>query len=233
MPPAATSPPPHGYFITGTDTGVGKTLVACALLHAFRAAGRRVAGMKPVAAGADLAAEGLLNADVQLLRAASSIDAPLALVNPYCFAPPIAPHIAAEEAGVTIDVARIREAFLQLAAAADTVIVEGVGGFCVPLNRNEDTAGLAQRLALPVILVVGMRLGCLNHALLTAGAIHGRGLRLGGWIANRIDPAMASAGENIRALTERLAAPLIADIGFAAAPDPARIAALIDLSRLT
>ena len=169
----------RGFFVTGTDTGVGKTLIACALLNAFAAAGRRVAGMKPVAAGADETAEGLVNADVRLLRGASSVAAPLALVNPYCFMPPVAPHIAAERAGVTIDLKRIAQAFAQLAAIADVVIVEGAGGFCVPLNRHEDAADLACRLGLPVILVVGLRLGCLNHALLTAQAVRARGLRAG------------------------------------------------------
>ena len=232
MTPCTARRTPHGFFVTGTDTGVGKTLLACALLHAFAAAGRRVVGMKPVAAGAEQDAGELINADVRLLRGASSVAAPLALINPYCFRPPIAPHIAAEQAGVTIDLARIAQAFTQLAAAADSVIVEGVGGFCVPLNRNEDAADLARILGLPVILVVGLRLGCLNHALLTAQAIRGRGLELAGWMANRIDPAMPVAAENTRALTERLAAPLVATIEFTPAPDPARIAALIDLSSL-
>jgi len=223
---------PRGFFVTGTDTGVGKTLVACALLRAFAAAGRRVAGMKPVAAGADETAEGLINADVQLLRAASSVAAPLALVNPYCFKPPVAPHIAAEQAGVTIVLTRIAQAFAQLAAVADFVIVEGVGGFCVPLNCHEDAADLARYLGLPVILVVGLRLGCLNHALLTAQAVRARGLTLAGWIVNRIDPAMAVADENIRALAARLDAPLVGEIEFMAEPDPARIAARLDIARL-
>ena len=232
MTPYTARRTPHGFFVTGTDTGVGKTLIACALLHAFAAAGRRVVGMKPVAAGVEQGAGGLINADVRLLRGASSIDAPLALINPYCFMPPIAPHIAAEQAGVIIDLARIAQAFAQLAAAADVVIVEGAGGFCVPLNRHEDAADLARTLGLPVLLVVGLRLGCLNHALLTAQAIRGRGLRLAGWLANRIDPAMAVAEENTRALTERLGAPLVAKIEFAAAPDPARIATQLDMSGL-
>ena len=230
--PHASRLTPHGFFITGTDTGVGKTLVACALLHAHAVAGKRVVGMKPVAAGAERGAEGLINADVRLLREASSVDVPLALMNPYCFEPPIAPHIAAEQAGVIIDLTRIGQAFAQLGAAADVVIVEGVGGFCVPLNCNEDTADLARYLALPVILVVGLRLGCLNHALLTAQAIRRRGLKLAGWIANRIDPAMAVASENIRALAARLDAPLVGEIEFTAAPDPARIAALLDVASL-
>ncbi len=223
---------PNGLFVTGTDTGVGKTLIACALLHAFARAGRRVAGMKPVAAGAVLSAEGLLNEDVARLRAASSVNAGLDLVNPYCFAPAIAPHIAAAQAGVTIELKHIAHAYAQLAATADTVVVEGAGGFCVPLNGHEDTADLAQYLGLPVMLVVGVRLGCMNHALLTAHAIRARGLKLAGWIANRIDPAMPVAKENITALAARLAAPLLGEIEFTVTPDPQHIAGLLDLSNL-
>jgi dethiobiotin synthetase len=232
MTPHSSPLTPHGFFVTGTDTGVGKTLVACALLHALADAGRRVVGMKPVAAGATRSAEGLINDDVRSLRAAGNVNAALALVNPYCFEPAIAPHIAAAQAGVTLELAPIAQAFVQLAAAADVVIVEGAGGFCVPLNARQDTADLAQTLGLPVILVVGVRLGCLNHALLTAQAIRTRGLSLAGWVANRIDPLMAVAEENVTALTERLAAPLLGEIEFTVAPDPRRIAAVLDLSNL-
>ena len=224
--------PPQGYFVTGTDTGVGKTLLACALLHAYARQGKRVVGMKPVAAGAVRGDQGWINDDVTRLRAASNVDAPLALVNPYCFEPPIAPHVAAEQAGVAIDLGHIAQAFAELAAAANVVIVEGVGGFCVPLNRRDDSADLAEHLGLPIILVVGMRLGCLNHALLSAQAIGVRGLRLAGWIANRIDPAMQFAAENIIALAERLRAPLLGEIKFAATPDPLGVVAQLDLSKL-
>ena len=221
-----------GYFITGTDTGVGKTLICCALLHGFAALGKSVIGMKPVAAGAVHGPAGLVNDDVALLRAASNVDAPLALVNPYCFEPPIAPHLAAEQAGVVIDLTIIAAAFERLAAVADIVIVEGVGGFCVPLNFGEDSADLAQRLGLPVILVVGLRLGCLNHALLTAHSIRAQGLTLAGWIANRVDPAMAAAERNVAALAERLAAPLLGGVEFMAAPSPEQIAGRLAWSRL-
>ena len=153
-----------GYFVTGTDTGVGKTLVSCALLRAFAARGLRAVGMKPVAAGAVLENGRLVNEDVIALNAAANVAAPAELVNPYCFAPPIAPHIAAAEAGITVELERIREAYAALAALADRVIVEGAGGFRVPLTRELEVAHLAAHLALPVILVVGMRLGCLNHA---------------------------------------------------------------------
>jgi dethiobiotin synthetase len=231
MKSAASRLTPHGFFITGTDTGVGKTLVACALLHAFARTGRRVVGMKPVAAGAARSAVGLVNADVAQLRAASSIKADWALVNPYCFEPAIAPHIAAAQRGMTIDLKRIAEAYARLVQMADTVIVEGAGGFCVPLNDHEDSADLARLLGLPVILVVGVRLGCLNHALLTAQAIRARGLAFKGWVANRIDPGMPVARENVSALTERIGAPLLGEIGFAAAPDCAHAGSLLDLSQ--
>src|SRR5688572_8653848 len=149
-----------GYFITGTDTGVGKTLVTCALLYAFADRGRSVVGMKPVAAGAAHTAEGLLNDDVARIRACANVSAPLQLINPYCFALPVAPHLAARLEGAEIDLEVIVRAYAALAAAADVVVVEGVGGFCVPLSRHHDSAELASRLALPVVMVVGLRLGC-------------------------------------------------------------------------
>ena len=223
---------PHGFFVTGTDTGVGKTLICCALLHGFAALAKSVIGMKPVAAGAVRGARGLINDDVALLRAASNIDAPLALVNPYCFELPIAPHLAAEQAGAAIESELILDAYRNLSSVADIVIVEGVGGFCVPLNFGEDSADLAQRLGLPVILVVGLRLGCLNHALLTAHSIRAKGLTLAGWIANRIDPAMAAAERNVAALAERLAAPLLGVVEFMAAPNSEHVAGRLDWSRL-
>ena len=204
-----------GFFVAGTDTGVGKTLFAAALLRRFAALGLRAAGMKPVAAGT----EDGRNEDVEALLAAASPGLERKLVCPYLFEPPIAPHLAAHEAGVRIDLALIDVAFKQLQTQVDVVVVEGVGGFRVPLNEREDAAAMAQRLGLPVILVVGLRLGCLNHALLTQEAIAAEGLALAGWVANRIDPAMARAGENVQALSERLRAPLIADIPFGAASD--------------
>lgn len=221
-----------GFFVTGTDTGVGKTLVSCALLHGFAALGKSVVGMKPVAAGASLTVEGWLNDDVARLRAASNVAAPLRQVSPYCFELPVAPHLAAQRDGVEIELAAIMRAYHALAAQADIVIVEGVGGFCVPLNRDHDSADLAVELALPVILVVGLRLGCLNHALLTAQAIRARELTLAGWVANRIDPAMTFAEQNLAALAERLAAPFIGDVEHASAPEPRRIAARLDVARL-
>jgi dethiobiotin synthetase len=222
----------HGFFVTGTDTGVGKTLAACALLHALSGRGLRAVGMKPVAAGAVRSGGELHNEDVAQLAAASSVKAPRALVNPYCFEPPVAPHIAARLAGVDIEPGKIRRAYRALAQQADVIVVEGAGGFCVPLNDCEDTADLAAQLELPVILVVGVRLGCLNHALLSAEAIGARGLKLAGWIANRIDLEMAHADENEAALERRLSAPCIARFAFARGPEARDLARLFDVDAL-
>lgn len=211
---------PRGIFVTGTDTGVGKTRAVCALLRALVRAGSRAAGMKPVAAGAVRDAEGWLNDDVAALSAAGNVTAPRRLINPYCFEPAIAPHIAAAQAGIAIEPDVIAQAFGELVARADVVVVEGAGGFCVPLGPQTDGAGLAQRLALPVVLVVGLRLGCLNHALLTAQAVRAHGLQLCGWIANGIDPAMAAVAENVSTLAARLAAPLLAHWDYAPDASP-------------
>jgi len=198
-----------GVFVTGTDTGVGKTLVATLLLRAFGEQGWRTAAMKPVAAGARRRGSAWINDDVERLRAAASVRSPRALVNPYCFAPPIAPHIAAGEAGVSISLPRIREAYRRLARNADIVVIEGAGGLLVPLGSNSDTADLPRLLELPVVLVVGLRLGCINHALLTVAAMQARGLQLAGWIGNCVLPRMARRAENIEALRERINAPLL------------------------
>ncbi len=205
----------RGLFVAGTDTGVGKTLVATALLRALAAAGTRAIGMKPVAAG--LAPGAAVNADVVALIAASGAEAPPADVNPYAFAPAIAPHVAAQQAGVEIELEAIVAAYGRLAARAD-VVVEGAGGVLVPLGPRLDMLDVAARLRLPVLLVVGIRLGCLNHALLSALAIAARGVALAGWIANRIDPAMEAQDASVAALVRRLPAPLVADLPFAS-PD--------------
>jgi dethiobiotin synthetase len=222
----------RGYFVTGTDTGVGKTLVACALLHAFASRGYTAVGMKPVASGAEWRGTGLVNEDVEQLIAAGTVAAPREHVNPYCFEPAIAPHLAAERAGERISFERIDHSFRELAARAQVVIVEGVGGFRVPLGADGDTGALAARLALPVVLVVGLRLGCLNHALLTVEAIAARGLELAGWIANEVDPAMSAVDENVRALEALIAAPLITRIAHAVPPRPAVIAHALAASAL-
>lgn len=197
------------YFITGTDTGVGKTLVSCALLQAFAVSGRSVVGMKPVAAGCNSTLEGMQCEDVTLLRASSSMDAPPAWVNPYPLNAAVAPHLAAVQDGILLELEVMLDAYQQLSRIADVVIVEGVGGWMVPFNDQQTSADLAQQLDLPIILVVGMRLGCLNHALLTAQAIQASGLVLHGWVANQIDPEMAMFDENVQSLSARLAAPLL------------------------
>lgn len=196
------------FFVTGTDTGVGKTLVAAALLRAFAAAGKPCVGMKPVAAGA----EGGRWPDVEALRAASSVQAPRAQVNPYAFEAAIAPHIAAELAGREIRMAEILAAHAALARLAEVVIVEGAGGFVIPLNARETSADLARALGAPVILVVGMRLGCLNHALLTRRAIAASGLPFAGWVANCVQPDMEALERNVDTLRQRLDAPMLARV---------------------
>lgn len=213
-----------GYFVTGTDTEVGKTLASCALLHALRARHGRVVGMKPVSAGAQATAAGWVNEDVAALRAASTVQVDAALDNPYALSEPVSPHIAARLAGCRIELDVIAERYRRLAAQAAAVVVEGAGGFCVPLTDTLTGAELAQALGLPVILVVGLRLGCLSHALLTQEAILVRGLQLAGWVANRIAPAMQAQDDNLATLRARLQAPLLADIPWLAMPRAERIA---------
>lgn len=213
----------NSLFVTGTDTGVGKTLVSCALLHALRKHHARVVGMKPVAAGAIPTATGWASEDALALRAASSLRVPAELDNPVLLPDPLSPHLAAQRNGSMIDIQHLVHCHTQLAQQADAVVVEGAGGFLVPLTPSATGADLAQALAVPVVLVVGLRLGCLNHALLTAEAIRARGLHLAGWVANRIDPAMACQEENIDFLRERLAAPLLGDVPHQALPDATRL----------
>src|SRR4029453_3955046 len=185
----------RGIFVTGTDTGVGKTVVAVALLRALVASGHRAAGMKPVSAGIE--AGGAVNADVAATARGGHVDVPRADRNPSAFVPAIAPHLAAAEAGVGIDLDVIEAAYHRTAARSDVVVVEGAGGVRVPLDARHDMLDIAQRLRLPVVLVVGIRLGCLNHALLSAAAIDARGLQLSGWVANCIDPEMHAVAANI------------------------------------
>jgi len=214
------------FFLTGTDTEVGKTHVTCALLHRARQAGLSAVGLKPVAAGTDVLGQ---NDDVRRILAASSVELPAEIVNPYCFAPAIAPHIAAAEVGVDIDFSRIAETVAVARRQADVVIVEGAGGFCVPFGADRNGADLAVTLRLPVILVVGMRLGCLNHALLTAEAIANRGLLIAGWVANRITPDMQRFDENLETLKELLDAPLLGVLPFDPQASPATAADWLNL----
>ena len=192
------------FFITGTDTGVGKTYVACKLIHKYVAQGQKTLGMKPVAAGSDFINGEWRNDDVQKLIAASNVLAPIELINPYCFNAPIAPHLAAEKVGVEIKIETIFKAYQQLSDLADVIIVEGAGGFLVPLNENETLADLTVALDIPVILVVGIKLGCINHSLLTVEAIKARQLKLHGWVANCLEPNMVALQENIATIANRL-----------------------------
>ena len=217
------------YFVTGTDTGVGKTLISCALLHGFAAQGNSVLGMKPVAAGCG---EDGIHEDVRQLRAASNALASLGQINPYCFVQAVAPHLAAEFSGVSINFERILASYTELAGQADVVIVEGAGGFIVPMNSEQDSADLVVQLGLPIILVVGMRLGCLNHALLTVEAITARGLTLAGWVANVLDKNMAMRDENIAALQQRIAAPLLGVVPHQQQSDALAAASCLNLGLL-
>jgi dethiobiotin synthetase len=210
---------PREFFVTGTDTGVGKTLVTAALLRRLRESGAVVAGMKPVAAGSMRGPEGPANEDALLLQAESSVRHPYAVVNPWLFEPAIAPHLAAAEAGIAIDTMRITAAHAELRAGADVVLAEGAGGFLVPLDRSRSFADLPALLGMDVLLVVGLRLGCLNHALLTAEAVAKRGLTLAGWIGNAIDPGFARPAENVATLAARLPAPCLGIVPWMAKPD--------------
>jgi dethiobiotin synthetase len=217
------------WFVTGTDTGVGKTVVTAGLLRAAGAAGRRAVGLKPVAAGASPDASGTpANDDALLLQATASVALPYAAVNPVLLAEPVAPHLAAAREGRRLTVDELATAVRAAlgAARADVAFVEGAGGWLCPVNETETLADLAVALGAGVVLVVGLRLGCLNHALLTAAAIRAAGLPLAGWVANRIDPAMLLADENIATLAARLPAPCLGTVPFlGASPTPADVAA--------
>lgn len=222
------------FFVTGTDTGIGKTLAAVAMLRAWRTRGLSVAGMKPVACGATRTADGLRNDDALALAAESSQAWPYEVVNPYVFEPPVAPHIAALEAGVEIRIPAIHAAFSRLRAASDVVVVEGAGGFLVPLAPGRSFADLPAALGLEVILVVGLRLGCLNHAFLTAEAVAARQLRLAGWIGNQLDAGYDRLADNLHCLRQTLPARCLGVIPHMAVPDVVRAAkCLTDLPALT
>ena len=220
---------PAGYFITGTDTGIGKTVVTLGLMRWLQDAGLRVAAMKPVASGCERTPQGLRNEDALQLQQQASMQLDYDEVNPYAFEPPIAPHIAARQAGVEIRIDSIRNGVRLLAGAADIVCVEGVGGWLVPLNGRETVADLAVRLGLGVVLVVGMRLGCLNHALLTAGAIEASGAHLAGWVANCMPPAPDYLEENISTLKSMISAPLVGVVPALPVPLASQIAVTFDL----
>lgn len=200
----------QSYFVIGTDTNVGKTYVASRLVRHFAQSGLKAIGMKPIASGCEVDAQGKLqNEDVTVLSHASNVVAAKNLINPYQFSPAIAPHIAAEQAAVVISLDAIINAYQQLTTLAEVVIVEGAGGFFVPLNQTQTLADLAVGLNIPIVLVVGIRLGCINHALLTVEAIKARGLALAGWVANEIDPNACMFAENLISLQQRIAAPCL------------------------
>lgn len=219
-------------FVTGTDTEIGKTLISSALLHVLMQRGVRAAGMKPIAAGTELRDGVRHNDDVDRLMAASGVELATELMVPYLLQEPAAPHWAAALEGVRIDSAHILACHARIAEMADAVVVEGVGGFRVPLADGYDSADLAQQLALPVVLVVGLRLGCINHALLTAEAIAARGLQLGGWVANLVDPGMRHVDANLEAIKARIAAPLLGCVPRLSSASASAAAAHLDFSRL-
>jgi dethiobiotin synthetase len=222
-----------GLFITGTDTGCGKTEITLGLMQALQQRGERVLGMKPVASGAERTSQGLRNEDALRIRAQCSNELAYERVNPFAYEPPIAPHLAAEASGRPIDLSRIAEVYHGLAASADRVIVEGVGGWSVPLDGNRTTvADLALRLELPVILVVGLRLGCINHALLSEAAILQSGVRLLGWVANQVEPGMASIEGNTETLRQRLSAPCLGLLPHLDNPSPVRVSGYLDITAL-
>lgn len=207
-----------GVFVTGTDTEIGKTFCSRLLMAALQQRGLRVAGMKPVASGGDYRHGKLVNDDALQLQEQSALDLPYDWINPYVFAPPIAPHLAARQAGQVIRFEAIHEAFEQLTRQADQVVVEGVGGWRVPLSDTLSVSDLPGRLDLPVVVVIGMRLGCLNHALLTIESIEQNDLELAGWIANYIDPGFDEQQANFKTLESRLDAPCLAQIPCHTAP---------------
>ena len=219
-------------FVTGTDTGVGKTLITATMLNALGRLQLKAVGMKPVAAGTLIRDGVQWNEDVALLAEQSNVDIDPRLTTSYLLNEPCAPHVAAKLQDVTITPSVLVSAYQQVSAQAEAVVVEGVGGFRVPLTDEFDTADFSVALGLDVILVVGLRLGCLNHALLTAEAIAARGLRLTGWVANQIDPEMPHQADNVQALQQRLSAPLLGVVPWMSVASPVRAADAIDFSLL-
>ncbi|MDR1854099.1 MAG: dethiobiotin synthase [Azoarcus sp.] len=219
----------HGWFVTGTDTEIGKTFATCVLIHAAQAQGFTALGMKPVAAGATEVGGRLLNEDAARLLEAGSFDPGAELLNPFCLRTPVAPHIAAAAENVRLDPTRIATAFDALRQRCDRLFVEGAGGFLSPLGEGFDAASLARALDIPIILVVGMKLGCINHALLTAEAIATRNLKLAGWIANCLSADMPHQESNIATLRRRLGAPLLGTLPYAPEADPRTLAHWVTL----
>jgi len=217
----------RGWFVTGTDTGIGKSLASATLLHTLRAGGLRAVGMKPLASGCESTPDGWRNEDALALQAASDPRPAYDDVNPFALPNPLAPELAAADAGIRVTLAPIVSAFQRLSSQADAVVVEGVGGWAAPLSADLDQVDLVRALDLPVVMVVGLRLGCINHARLTARAIEHDGLRLAGWIANDIDPAMARADDNFELLKQRLPVKCWGRLPFREMPDPAQLWSLL------
>lgn len=222
----------RALFVTGTDTGVGKTVIAAALLRGLRERGQRVAGMKPVASGCRKSPDGIVSDDALALIAEASESAPYRIVNPYGFIPPIAPHVAAVEAGTRIDLRELERAYRILSGLADVVVIEGAGGWLTPIDAKHALADFARKVKADVVLVVGLRLGCLNHALLSAQAIEHSGLKLAGWVANAIDPGFERVSDNVRALQERLKAPLLGQVAHLSTPGAAAAVEYLSLEPL-
>ncbi|MGY1426461.1 dethiobiotin synthase [Lysobacter sp. A289] len=219
----------RSFYVTGTDTGVGKSVASASLLHALRASGQRAVGMKPVASGCGFIDGAWRNEDALLLQAASDPRPAYADINPFALQSPIAPELALRDEGVELQLAPLLAAHVRLAAQADTVVVEGVGGWAAPLSARLDQLDLIRALDLPVVLVVGLRLGCINHARLSARAIQADGVPLLGWIANEVDPAMARINDNFQMLCDRLPVPCWGRLPHRPQPDPAALAGHLQL----
>lgn len=222
----------RGFFITGTDTDVGKTTIALGLMAALQQQGLKVAAMKPVAAGCDRTPQGLRNADAVLLRQQASIELPYDVVNPYAFEAAIAPHLAAQQSTIAMDIDSVVQAFQQISAQADVVIVEGAGGWLVPFTEQLTMADVALALDLPVITVVGLRLGCISHALLTAESIQAHGLDPKAWVANTLSADMPFQQENIETLTQRLPGRRLGVVPFKHQATADSVAAHLDAAAL-
>ena len=221
-----------GLFITGTDTGCGKTEITLGIMQWLQTQGLQVLGMKPIASGCEATADGLRNEDATHIQTQCSLSLPYEMINCYSFAPPVAPHIAAAEIGVEISFSTIKRAANHLSQQADWLVVEGVGGWRVPLGEAGALSDLAQALDLPIVMVVGLKLGCINHALLTAESINASGARLIGWIGNSIDASMDLVAENIKTLRSEITAPCLGIVPHKVPPTPLQIAKQLDLSGL-
>ncbi len=221
------------FFVTGTDTDVGKTLIACGLIAAANRHGLKTAAIKPVAAGCQLGDDGPRNQDALQLQQAASIALPYQQVNPVALEPAIAPHIAADLAGKRLSAARLSGYCRGLTTCgADFAVIEGAGGWLVPLNERESFADIARELRTPVILVVAMRLGCINHALLTARAVVYDGLPLAGWVANQVTPDMPYYRENLHTLKQQLPCPLLGEVPYLEEPTGDNAGQYLDVTAL-